>query len=176
VASVDALSRVQLGTAALTALMGVAGLFTRSFAFDLMLGLSAVFGTSAVLSMFGTKSSRARGFLFAVAIVVAFIATSVYVASRVDGPPGSKPTLTPWMPIAIALLVMTGTGLLFRRLTRSPTVGVSVALAIMAAMLAVFAQIATVAYVAAALLAIMAVIGLGIAGFDRARGRKNEIT
>jgi hypothetical protein len=176
VASVDALSRVLLGLAAIFALMAAAGLFTRSFAFDLVLGLAALFGASAALGIFGTKNSRARALLFALAIIVAVIATYAYVASRVDGPPGSKPTLTPWMPIAIALLAMTGAGLLVQRVTRNPTVGVSMALAVMAAMLVVFAQIATVAYVPAALLAIIAFIGLAIAVFDIARGGKSRIS
>jgi len=160
--------------AALLVVMGLAGLSSQSFASDLMFGLAAVFSAAAALSILAARNPRARGLLFASVIVLAVIATYVYVVSRGGGPPGSKPTLTPWVPIAIALLGMTGAGLLVRRATRSPVVGVSTALVVMAVILAVFAQIATVAYVPAALLAIMALIGFGIAG--DARGRKRQDT
>lgn len=170
-ASVDGASRMLLGMAAILAVMGLAGLSSPSLAFDLMFGLAILFGAAAGLSMIATKNSRPRTLLFAFVIVLAVMATYVYVVSRGGGPPGSKPTLTPWVPIAIALLAMTGAGLLVRRVTRNPTVGVSTALAVMAVILAVFAQIATVAYVPAGLLATMALMGFGIAGLDGARGR-----
>lgn len=170
-ASVDGASRVLRGTAAILAVMGLAGLSSASFAYDLMFGLAALFGAAAGLSIVTTKNSRARGSLVVLVVVLAVIATYVYVVSRAGGPPGSKPTLTPWVPIAIALLAMTCAGLLVRRVTRNATVGVSSALAVMAVILAVFAQIATVAYVPAALLAIMSLIGFGIAGDARGRRR-----
>ena len=162
--------------AAILAVMGLAGLSSPSFAYDLMLGLAALFGISAGLSIFATKNSRARGLLFGLVIVLAVVATYVYVVSRAGGPLGSKPTLTPWMPIALALLAMTGAGLLVRRVTRNPTLGAATAFAVMAGILAVFAQIATVAYVPAAVLAIIALIGFGSAGLDSARGRKRQDT
>lgn len=171
-ASVNGASRVLLGMTAVLAVMGLAGLSSPSFAYDLMFGLAILFGAAAGLSRIATKDSRARALLLTFAIVLAVIATYAYVVYRGGGPPGSKPTLTPWMPIAIALLAMTGAGLLARRVTRSPTVGVSTALVVMAVILAVFAQIATVAYVPAALLAIMALVGFGSAGLHSARGRK----
>jgi hypothetical protein len=176
VASIDTRSRVLLGMAAILAVMGLAGLFSPSFAYDLMLVLAALFGASAGLSIFATKDSRARWLLFGFVIVLAVIATYVYVVSRGGGPPGSKPTLTPWVPIAMALLAMTGAGLLVKRATRNSTVGVSTAFVVMAIILAVFAQIATVAYIPAALLAIIALIGFGSAGLDSARGRKRQDT
>jgi hypothetical protein len=172
VSSVDVRSGVLLGTAGILAVMGLAGLSSPLFAYDLMFGLAALFGASAGLNNFAMKSSSARWSLFAFVVVLAFLATYVYVVSRAGGPPGSKPTLTPWVPIAIALLAMTGAGLLVRRVTRNPTVGLSAALVVMAAILAVFAQIATVAYVPAALLAIMALVGFGSAGLHSARRRK----
>jgi hypothetical protein len=101
--------------------------------------------------------------------VLAAIATDVYVASQAGGPPGPKPTLTPWWPVATALLAMTGAGLLVRRVTRNPTVGVSAGLVVMALILVLFAQIATVAYFPAALLFVMALVGLGAAGLERLR-------
>lgn len=157
--------------------MGLAGLSeARSFAYDLMFGLAALFGASVGLSTFATKSSPARWLIFGFVIVLALMATDAYVVSRAGGPPGSRPTLSPWVPIAIALLAMTGAGLLVKRATRNPTLGVSTALLVMAVILAVFAQIATVAYVAAALLAIMALVGFGIAGLDSAVGRKRQDT
>jgi hypothetical protein len=171
-ASVDGPSRVLLGMAAILAVMGLAGISSPSFAFDLMFGLAILFGAAAGLSMIATKNSPARTLLFAFVIVLAVMATYIYVVSRGGGPPGSKPTMTPWMPIAIALLAMTGAGLLVRRVTRNPTVGVSTALVVMAVILAAFAQIATVAYVPAALLAIMALVGFGSAGLHSARGRR----
>jgi hypothetical protein len=171
-ASVDGRSGVLLGMAVIFAVMGLAGLSSSSFAYDLMFGLAALFGASAGLNIFAMKSSCARWSLFAFVVVLACLATYVYVVSRAGGPPGSKPTLTPWIPIAIALLAMTGAGLLVRRVTRNGTVGVSAALVVMAAILAVFAQIATVAYVPAALLAIMALVGFGSAGLHSPRRRK----
>lgn len=163
-ASVDGPPRVMLGSAAILALMGVAGLSSPSFAYDLVLGLAALFGVSAALSIFATKSSSARWLVVGLVIMVAAIATDAYVASRAGGPPGSKPTLTPWWPIAMAVLAMTGAGLMVKRATRNPAVGVSTALVVMALILALFAQIATVAYIPAALLAILALVGFGIAG------------
>lgn len=162
--------------AAILAVMGVAGISSQSFAYDLMLGLAALFGASAGLGTLATKNPRARVLLFGFVIVVAVMATYVYVVSQADGPAGSKPTLTPWMPMAIALLATAGAGLMIRRVTRNPTLGVSMALVVMAVILAVFAQIATVAYVPAALLAIMSLVGFGIAGLDSARGRKRQDT
>src|SRR5687768_12244320 len=170
--SVDGASRVLLGLAAIFAVMGLAGLSSTSFAYDLMFGLAILFGAAAGLSLIATTNSRARALLFTFAIVLAVMATDIYVASRGGGAPGSKPTLTPWVPIAIALLAMSGAGLLARRVTRNPTVGVSTALVVMAVILGVFAQIATVAYVPAALLAILALVGLGSAGVRSVRGRK----
>ena len=143
--------------------MGLAGLSSPSFAYDLMLGLAALFAASAGLNIFATRDPRARVTLFGSVIVLALTATYLYVVSRAGGPPGSKPTLTPWMPIVIALLVMTDAGLLVRAVTRNPTLGISASLVVMAVLLAVFAQIATVAYVPAALLAITALIGFGLA-------------
>jgi hypothetical protein len=172
--SVDGASRVMLGLAAILAVMGLAGLSSTSFAYDLMFGLAILFGAAAGLSLIATKNSRARALLFTLVIVLAVIATYMYVVSRGGGAPGSKPTLTPWMPIAIALLAMTGAGLLARRVTRNPTVGVSTALVVMAVILAVFAQIATVAYIPAALLALMALVGFGSAGLHGARGRNRR--
>jgi hypothetical protein len=164
-----------LGTAAILAVTGLAGLFS-SFAYDLMLGLAALFGASAVLSMIATTSSRARWVVVGSVIVVAAIATDAYIVSRAGGPPGSKPTLTPWWPIAMALLATTGAGLLVQRATRDLTVGVSAGLLVMAVILALLAQIATVAYVPAALLLVMAFVGFGIAGLDRARGSRSQDT
>jgi hypothetical protein len=149
--------------ATILGVLGLAGFSSPSFAYDLMLGLAALFGASAGLNILAVKSSSVGWSLFALVIVLAFLATYVYVVSRAGGPPGSKPTLTPWMPIALALLAMIGAGLLVRRVTRNPTLGVSTALAVMAGILAVFAQIATVAYVPAALLAVMSLIGFGSA-------------
>lgn len=171
-ATVDGSSRVLLGMAAILAVMGVAGLSSPSFAFDLMFGLAILFGASAGLSVVATKTPRARALLLAFVIVLAVMATYSYVVSRGGDPPGSRPTLTPWVPIAIALLAMTGAGLLVRRVTRNPTVGASTAFVVMAVILAVFAQIATVAYVPAALLAIMALVGFGSVGLHSALERK----
>jgi hypothetical protein len=168
-ASIDVLSRVQLGTSAILAVMGLAGLSSPSFASDLMFFLAGLFGVSAVLGVLAPKHSRGRGLLFGSVFLTALMVTYVYVVSRAGGPPGSKPTLTPWMPIAIALLAMTGAGLVARRVTRNPTTGVSAALGVMAVILAIFGQIATVAYVPAALLAITALIGFGIAAFGSGR-------
>lgn len=121
-----------------------------SFASDLMLGLAALFGAGAALSTVATRSSRARWLVVGLVVVVAATATDAYVVSRVGGPLGSKPTLTPWWPVATALLAMTGTGFLVKRVTRDLTVGVSASLVFMALILVLFAQIATVAYIPAA--------------------------
>src|SRR5688500_18996708 len=100
-----------LGTAAFLAVTGLAGLFS-SFAYDLMFGLAALFAASAALSIIATRSSRARWLVVGSVIVVAAIATDAYIVSRAGGPPGSKPTLTPWWPIAMALLATIGAALL----------------------------------------------------------------
>lgn len=152
--------------------MGVAGLSSPAFASDLLLALAGLFGAAAALSVFATRSSGPRWLVVGLVTVVAAIATDAYVASRAGGPPGSKPTLTPWWPIATALLATTGAGMLVKRVTRDPTVGASTGLVVMGLVLVVFAQIATVAYVPAALLFLMAVIGLGAAGLERARHRE----
>jgi hypothetical protein len=167
---------VQLGTSAILAVMGLAGLSSPSFASDLMFSLAALFGASALLGILAPKHSRGRGLLFGSVFLTALMVTYVYVVFRAGVPPGSKPTLTPWIPIAIALLAMTFAGLLAARITRNHTTGVSTAVGVMAVILAIFAQIATVAYVPAVLLAIMALIGFGIAAFDSARGRQHQDT
>lgn len=162
-----------LGTAAILAVTGVAGLLSPSFAYDLMLGLAALFGAAGALSIIATKSSRARWMVVGFVIVVAAIATDAYITSRAGGPPGSKPTLTPWWPIAMAVLATIGASLLVKRATRDLTVGVSAGLVVMAVMLALLAQIATIAYVPAALLLAMAFVGFGIAGLERMGHREH---
>jgi hypothetical protein len=124
-ASIDVLSRVQLGTSAILAVMGLAGLSSPSFASDLMFSLAALFGASALLGILAPKHSRGRGLLFGSVFLTALMVTYVYVVFRAGVPPGSKPTLTPWIPIAIALLAMTFAGLLAARITRNHTTGVS---------------------------------------------------
>ena len=161
-----------LGTAAILAVTGLAGLFS-SFASDLTLGLAALFVASAMLSIIATTSSRARWVVVGSVIVVAAIATDAYIGSRVGALPGSKPTLTPWWPIAMALLATIGAALLVKRATRDLTVGVSTGLVVMAVILALLAQIATVAYVPAALLLVMGFVGFGIAGLERIGHREH---
>lgn len=172
-ASVDGLSRVLLGMAAVLAGMGIAGFASHSFAYVLALGLAVLFGAAGALNILATRNARARGAVFALVIVLAVIATYVFVVSRGGGPPGTKPTLTPWAPIAIALLATAGAGALIGRATRDPAVGVSAGLLVMAVVLALLAQIATVAYVPAALLGLIGLVGLAAAGIGRARGRSS---
>ena len=167
--SVDGLSRVLFGMAAVLAIMGLAGFASHSFAYVLALGLAALFGAAGALNILAMGSGRARGAVFALVIVLAVIATYVFVVSGGGGPPGTKPTLTPWAPIAIALLVTAGAGATVGRTTRDPGVGVSTGLIVMAVMLALIAQIATVAYVPAAVLAIAGLVGLAAASVGRVR-------
>lgn len=80
--------------------------------------------------------------------------------------------MTPWAPIAIALLATIGSALLVGRLTGNSTLGVCTALLVMALALFALAQIATVAYVPAGLLMVLALGGFVAAWLGRGQGEK----
>lgn len=75
--------------------------------------------------------------------------------------------MTPWAPIAIALLAAIGVGWIVSRFSRNAALGVSAGLLVVALALFAFAQIATVAYGPAGLLMIIALGGFVAAWLGR---------
>ena len=77
--------------------------------------------------------------------------------------------MTPWVPIAIALLLTVGPSLVVWRFTGRVTLAVSTGLLILALASFALGTIATVAFVWGGLLLLGALIGLGVAWSDRKR-------